>query len=70
VHELIAREVDAVNERFARIEQVKRFDLLDHDLSHDEGELTPTQKLRRAEVYRRYADEFAAIYADEPPPGG
>jgi long-chain acyl-CoA synthetase len=70
VHELIGREVDAVNERFARIEQVKRFDLLDHDLSHDDGELTPTQKLRRAEVYRRYADEFAAIYAEEPPSGG
>jgi len=69
VHAAIAAEVDAVNARFARIEQIKRFALLEHDLSHDAGELTPTQKLRRGDVYRRYADRFAALYAEEPPSG-
>jgi long-chain acyl-CoA synthetase len=69
VHAALAAEVDAVNARFARIEQIKRFAVLEHDLSHDAGELTPTQKLRRADVYRRYADRFAALYAEEPPSG-
>ncbi len=70
VHAVIAAEVDAVNARFARIEQVKRFMLLDHDLTHDAGELTPTQKLRRREVYRRYGDRFDALYAQESPGSG
>jgi long-chain acyl-CoA synthetase len=65
VHAAIGAEVDAVNARFARIEQIKRFALLEHDLSHDAGELTPTQKLRRADVYRRYADRFAGLYAED-----
>jgi long-chain acyl-CoA synthetase len=69
VQEAIAAEVDAVNARFARIEQVKRFALLDHDLTHEAGELTPTQKLRRNEVYRRYADRFDELYAEEPSSG-
>jgi long-chain acyl-CoA synthetase len=69
VHATLAAEVDAVNARFARIEQIKRFAVLEHDLSHDAGELTPTQKLRRADVYRRYADRFAGLYAEEPPSG-
>jgi acyl-CoA synthetase (AMP-forming)/AMP-acid ligase II len=69
VHAALAAEVDAVNARFARIEQIKRFAVLEHDLSHDAGELTPTQKLRRADVYRRYADRFAGLYAEEPPSG-
>jgi long-chain acyl-CoA synthetase len=69
VHAALTAEVDAVNARFARIEQIKRFAVLEHDLSHDAGELTPTQKLRRADVYRRYADRFAGLYAEEPPSG-
>jgi long-chain acyl-CoA synthetase len=55
-------EVDAVNSRLARIEQVKRFDLLDHDLTQQGGELTPTLKLKRAVVYERYADRFTQLY--------
>ena len=70
VREVIQREIDAVNAGFARIEQIKRFALLERDLSHDDGELTPTQKLRRREVYTRYADRFDAIYAEETPVSG
>jgi long-chain acyl-CoA synthetase len=55
-------EVDAVNARLARIEQVKRFDILDHDLTQEGGELTPTLKLKRAVVYERYADRFERLY--------
>ncbi len=58
----VQRDVDAVNKRFARIEQVKRFGILDHDLSQAAGELTPTLKVKRAFVYRKYADVFAGLY--------
>jgi long-chain acyl-CoA synthetase len=62
VHDLLAREVEATNKRFARIEQIKRFAILDHDLTQAAGEMTPTLKVRRPVVYERYADRFAALY--------
>jgi long-chain acyl-CoA synthetase len=58
----IQLEVDDVNSRLARIEQIKRFDILEHDMSQQSGELTPTMKLKRAVVYERYADRFSALY--------
>jgi long-chain acyl-CoA synthetase len=58
----IQREVDHANEHFARIEQVKRFAILDHELTQAAGELTPTLKVKRSIVYQRYAPELAALY--------
>ena len=58
----LAREVEQVNSRFARIEQVKRFAVAERDLSQGEGELTPTLKVKRAVVYREYADLFNSLY--------
>jgi long-chain acyl-CoA synthetase len=58
----LAKEVDAVNQKLARIEQVKRFAILDRDLSQAEGELTPTLKVKRNIVYEKYAEVFTALY--------
>jgi long-chain acyl-CoA synthetase len=68
VHDEIQHAVDQANDRFARIEQVKRFLILERDLSEEEGELTPTAKVKRAVVYDRYGDRFDALY-QQPDPG-
>ena len=62
VHAELQKEVDRVNRSFARIEQVKRFAILGHDLTQADGELTPTMKVKRAIVYDKYADVFAGLY--------
>jgi long-chain acyl-CoA synthetase len=62
VHAEIQREVEAVNGKLARIEQVKRFAILDHDFSQADGELTPTLKVKRGFVYEKYAEVFAGLY--------
>ena len=63
----IQSAVDETNAKFARIEQVKRFAILERDLSQDNQELTPSLKVKRNVVYERYADRFAAIYARKDP---
>jgi long-chain acyl-CoA synthetase len=62
VHAELARAVDEINTRFARIEQIKRFTILERDLTQEDGELTPTMKVKRAVVYREYADAIDALY--------
>jgi long-chain acyl-CoA synthetase len=63
VHAVLQESVDEVNARFARIEQIKRFAILDHDLSQAEGELTPTLKVKRTNVNQRYQNELEGLYA-------
>ncbi len=63
VRELIQDELDRVNSKYAKVEQIKKFTILDHDLSQESGELTPTLKVKRAVVNDAYADEFDAMYA-------
>lgn len=62
VRSALQRDVDAVNARFARVEQIKRFDVIERDLSQAEGELTPTLKVKRPVVYQRFADRFERLY--------
>src|SRR3954451_6767759 len=62
VIELIQGELDRVNENYARFEQIKRFFILDHDLSQETGELTPTLKVKRNVVNEKYPSDFESLY--------
>jgi long-chain acyl-CoA synthetase len=63
----IRREIEAhrekINERFARVEQVKKVAILPRDLSQEGGELTPTLKVKRAVVAAKHEREIEALYA-------
>jgi long-chain acyl-CoA synthetase len=52
-----------VNKKFARVEQVKTFRLIDTQLSADDEELTPTMKLKRSLVQKKYAPLIDSMYA-------
>jgi long-chain acyl-CoA synthetase len=62
VRELIQAELDKVNAKYAQVEQIKKFAILDHDLSQETGELTPTLKVKRNVVNERYAELFDEMY--------
>ena len=62
VHALIQAGLDKANEKYAQVEQVKKFFILDHDLTQETGELTPTLKVKRNVVNEKYAGRFDALY--------
>jgi long-chain acyl-CoA synthetase len=62
-HELVQGIVDDVNRDRVRVEQIKRFTVLPRDFSQEEGELTPTLKLRRKIVHEHFADEIDQLYS-------
>ena len=63
ITELIQLEVDQVNQKFARVEQIKKFFLLSKKLSPEDEEVTPTMKLKRKLVIEKYADLVKKMYA-------
>ncbi len=63
IREMIGKEVDRANTRYAQVEQVKKFAILSHDLTQETGELTPTLKVKRNVVEQKYADVLDALYA-------
>jgi long-chain acyl-CoA synthetase len=63
VIELIRSELDKTNERFARVENVRKFKLLPKELDHEDGELTATQKLKRGAMEDGFADLVESMYA-------
>jgi long-chain acyl-CoA synthetase len=64
VRRAIEEHVEKVNEKFARVEQVKKFEILPRDLSQEGGELTPTMKVKRAVVAKKYEPQIEALYSD------
>jgi long-chain acyl-CoA synthetase len=61
--EIVQEIVEEVNRDRVRVEQIKRFAILPRDFSQEEGELTPTLKLRRKIVHEHFADEIENLYA-------
>ncbi len=59
----IEAHVDQINEKFARVEQVKKIAILPQDLSQEGGELTPTMKVKRAVVTSKHEPEIEKLYA-------
>ncbi len=62
IRALIQGEIDKVNKKFARVEQIKRFHLLETQLTAEDEELTPTMKLKRKLVHTKYAPQIEAMY--------
>jgi long-chain acyl-CoA synthetase len=65
VHDLVERIVGETNKRFARVENIRRFAILEKELDHDDGELTATQKVRRTMIEKKFARELSIIYQAE-----
>lgn len=65
VEKMLQRFVDGANDRLERWETVKRFRVLDHELTVDDGSVTPSLKIRRARVEQTYAALIDSMYDDE-----
>ena len=59
---LIAEDVERVNARFSRVENIRKFVILRKQLDHDDGELTATMKVRRNVIEKKFAAEINEIY--------
>jgi long-chain acyl-CoA synthetase len=62
VRALIERELDKVNAQFARVENIRKFTLLDKQLDHDDGEVTATMKVRRKVIEEKFRPQIEAMY--------
>jgi long-chain acyl-CoA synthetase len=62
IREAVQEAVDALNEHFARVEQIKKFSILPRQLSIEGGELTPTLKVKRNIVADHFAEEIESLY--------
>ena len=59
---MIEGYVAAANQKLERWETIKRFEILPAELTVDEGEVTPSQKIRRRAVEQKYSDRLDAMY--------
>jgi long-chain acyl-CoA synthetase len=62
IREQVQEAIDAANADLAKIEQVKKFAILDRSLSQEEGELTPTMKLKREAIQENFGELIDSLY--------
>ena len=62
INKLLSREVENVNDKLAQVETIKKFRILDKNLDHEDGELTPTMKVRRKFVSERFYSLIEGMY--------
>ncbi|HSB08272.1 MAG TPA: long-chain fatty acid--CoA ligase [Blastocatellia bacterium] len=67
INDLFARQIDKYTPELARFEKVKRFALLEDELTTESGELTPTLKPRRSVIEKKYAAVIDRLYESETP---
>ena len=65
VFQLIAKEVEELNRRLARVEQVKKFRLLPKELVPEDGETTPTRKVKRSHAYKLFGSLIEEMYTED-----
>ena len=63
VLELIQGVVKKTNEKFARVEEIKRFRMIPKELDHEDGELTATQKIKRSSMEETFNELIEEMYA-------
>jgi len=63
VRTLVEKVVEETNEKFARVEHIKKFSFFTKELDEDDGELTATQKVKRAAIERRFSELIEAMYS-------
>jgi len=64
VHEAVAAAVEEANRHLSRVEQIKRFTIIEGDWLPGGDELTPTMKLKRRPIAEKYAAQIEAMYAE------
>jgi len=62
VRKLIEKAVEETNEKFARVEHIRKFDFFTKELDEDDGELTATQKVKRSAIEQRFSTVIEAMY--------
>ena len=66
VLEALQRAVDRTNEQVSRAESIRKFTVVNGDFTEENGLLTPSMKVKRADVLERHADVVEGLYADPP----
>lgn len=64
INSIIQRRVDAALEEFAPFERVKKFKIMEREFSQENGEITPTLKLKRKEITRKYWRDLDSLYRE------
>ena len=62
---MIAREIETVNVQLARVEQVKKFRIIPKEFDPEEGDTTPTRKVKRRHTYELFKDLVEDMYRDD-----
>ena len=65
IYELIEKEVNSVNKHLASFETIKKFTILNRDFTIEEGELTPSLKVKRNFCEKRYSDILNNMYVEQ-----
>ena len=63
VLELIQKVVNETNEKFARVESIRKFKMIPKELDHEDGELTATQKIKRSAMKDMFGDLVESMYS-------